>query len=1201
MDGYSRGWWQSEAGREAAARQSRAEECAAYNAQEYEKFGLAAEEKARLLDLNVSELLSNGFSDVPPYKYLGYREDMFPNLKEIFPDKNACYMELSLYRKESYRDTYNLQTELMDLHSEAMARRVSHYFYEEIKDFEQEGVFDRFVSYLASSRDCNFEKLAKNPALSDEHIRTIVNQINFEYYNFFDIDLFMAHPLAFTPEQAEEIVKKQWFGKNVKKGNQYEVDTYYPSHMGMAPEDVAWRKNLDQAYQAVMGKSIYDVEFYDKTYFKMLLSNNEAEELLGEHYQEYVDYIKKTSNFEVLLSRLSVDSENNLTDAPLNQQIVEFLDSVVTKDNEMALVPEKHGVAYVFRRALNHSLKDQNVIKKIGIYDSSWTNHIAKFLDAASSLDEETLKSVYQAAWLYNQGNKTPDVLKQEYQKLFGENIEDVRETVDFKFPIGSSRFDILMAQKDLKTLAKYNLDEFLQQPFDKIISSIGRVNIYLDEELNLDKESKDVYRFFDAFLDKFGLDKIADSINSHTLSSVLTTRYLTGKRKPEEVNMLRSLEKKSRLEKAFAENGDTLYQIQDLPTLIKDDEKDKIDIILQRKDTFKNDDQKYETFNQIIVAWASLNDDNKEKYVSYVRDFNKKYNIDFNKAESHYGFASGKMLHFMLHEYGHNPSVDKKMLGSFLEKARINQDIEDNDVAKLKQIGFSFKTHLAQNLIEYNSKRRTVNIDLEGYDLSLFDFETPFLLDRPYQPSSNSHTTFLNETLQYWEKEAAVAALNNGASPFTKAGFFMDKFYAMPFNMMFSKALKNNDTQALQGFMDYIASHLNEDKKGVLKDIWTSLGQKLRADSRVQKIIAQSDKVLKSRDFAQEKIDKELQRKAEEERRKQEEEKRRQEEERRLAEEKRREEERKIAEEKRRHEEALKTLQKNILDSLTDIISMDDKAIAVDIAKYLEDNKAELPVVPNAEELSTIKTAAFDKKTEELKLKKEHDERKQAEMDEAIKNAIEQKEKESSSLVSPDEIGSFITEYFKEDVEAKPFIDAAIQKFAKAAKEKTETQTKLSHVDEVAADKLIAFFEDDDTHGFGYFNAVGKERRNWGYTTVAKEVLSELKLPAPKGDIWDASQEEQDMFYLVKDKIISLVEEMETHNYYDEKKNEWVDNRYDFLAETAGYEKIDPVVDEKELLKQAKKEVKTNKKGESMVSSFAALAALKDKFNSGQ
>ena len=72
---------------------------------------------------------------------------------------------------------------------------------------------------------------------------------------------------------------------------------------------------------------------------------------------------------------------------------------------------------------------------------------------------------------------------------------------------------------------------------------------------------------------------------------------------------MLRSLEKRSRLEKAFAENGDTLYQIQDLPTLIKGDKEDKINIILQRKDTFKNDDQKYETFNQIIAALAALKD----------------------------------------------------------------------------------------------------------------------------------------------------------------------------------------------------------------------------------------------------------------------------------------------------------------------------------------------------------------------------------------------------------------------------------------------------------------------------------------------------------------------------------------------------------------------------------------------------------------
>jgi hypothetical protein len=75
-----------------------------------------------------------------------------------------------------------------------------------------------------------------------------------------------------------------------------------------------------------------------------------------------------------------------------------------------------------------------------------------------------------------------------------------------------------------------------------------------------------------------------------------------------------------------------------------------------------------------------------------------------------------------------------------------------------------------------------------------------------------------------------------------------ISKFEAMPFNMFFNRKLKDNQECVLKEFMEYIALNINEDKKSVVEDIWKSLGNKLRADERVKKIMSDTNKILNTR-----------------------------------------------------------------------------------------------------------------------------------------------------------------------------------------------------------------------------------------------------------------------------------------------------------------------------------------------------------------
>lgn len=1211
MDQYSRAWMQSSEGRAAMAARSRAAERAQNREEEYKKFWQLADEKARQLEFVPDELFRRKRASSINYEYFYSPVDLFPNYEQVFPDYDSRIISLtiydSIYDKEE-QNVYGANVERKNLMEAAFKRRVSHYFYEDIKDFNKEGMLDLFIDYLNLSKDFDFEKMAKNPALSDEQIKTIVEKLHSADRSLLQINLFMAHPKAFTSEQAEKIIKVKWFYANCITGGQYDPDIYYPSHTGMAQSDVEFRQKLDAISKEMLGKSIYELNFNGQTYFDKLWTIKQYDELLAEHYDEFLAKVKSENAYGLLIENLSFEKDGMLADRGRNKYFLPIIDSAMTSEKEVNLSDTKYGynqkiMQYMQNRALQGKILNRNTLKNIV---DSRTGSVADFLFAhKDELNKDVLKALYEDAWLYAQGPKSAQELKKEYHELFGKNIEDVRETWDRKHAVGSSRFDILLQNRDVEKILSEYPDEFLKLPAEKTKEIIKNISISCDENLQVELKDKPVLNFANEYIEKYGLNVFLENVPDYKAKEFLAVRYMQGVREPKEIEYLRKyFSRNDVLETEFNKSGDTLMSISDVPDLLKKQKFDQADLILKRGYRFNDDEQKYECLHDFI-SLSLYSTEQNPKAEQYVDDFIKNAHIDWKKAEKNQYFSERETLDFMLKKYGKNPAISKKDLDYMLDKARRSENVSDNAMKKLHELGYDFKPHMAYQLIQYDGKRRAVRIDLEGKDLSQYDFEAKFLLDRPYHLSSDSHTTFLNETLQYWKKEAAVAALNNGASPFTKAGFFRDKFEAMPFNMMFSKALKENKSTELKEFMGYIAANLDESKKGVLKDIWTSLGQKLRDDARVQGIIRDTDKILKSRDFIQERIDKQLKLKAEEERRKQEEARRKLEEEKarierekRLAEQKRREEEYRKEEEKRKHKEDIARLTSNILLSLAGIEGMDNKTIVQNIANYLEQNKSELPVVPNADELSAIKIAAFEKKTEALKLKQMRDEEKQIQMNIAIQSAIAEKEHESAAFLSPKEVSEFVTKYFEKDAEAKPFINSTIKKFSEAAQEKAEIQKKIDRVDQVAADKLLDFYEADDTHGFDYFTAVGKERRNQGYTNITVRVMHEMNLPLPIDDSYHS--QEQDVFDRVKDKVIKLIDKTNEQSYYDESKNVWVDNRYDYLADMAGYEPEEPKepkVDEKELIKQAKKEVKKNKKGESVVNSLAGLAALKDKF----
>ncbi len=342
------------------------------------------------------------------------------------------------------------------------------------------------------------------------------------------------------------------------------------------------------------------------------------------------------------------------------------------------------------------------------------------------------------------------------------------------------------------------------------------------------------------------------------------------------------------------------------------------------------------------------------------------------------------------------------EVLGNFLSvhKDKIkNFDKMMDEIVRLKPQNISslpfaielanrgYKSASPETLISYYRKMITV---APVSNPEIYNFEKVFLQDAPYQHSSGSHTTFLNEMLWYGKKQGVVMALNNGASPFTKAGFFRDKFTAMPFNMFFNRELKNGNEADLQNFMIYIASHLNEKK--TLSNIWISLGKTLREKPEVKSIISACEKA----------FDDSLK-------------------ERKITEHIKKEEERKA-----KHQEDLCKLQKDVVKTVGDcILIADERDLKNAITDYIEANKNSLPFMPNTDELKGIYAGLCEEKerkiAEQQRLEAQQIEKHKQELAK-LQNKIQDSFDKEFIMLSDSDITQKMVDYMKENKENLSF-----------------------------------------------------------------------------------------------------------------------------------------------------------------------------------
>ena len=98
--------------------------------------------KSRQLDFS-SEKLPKDLFKYRNYEYYDFSPDLFPNYKELFQDYNSTIMTLIIYDSEDdkkIKNPYAMHTEQKNLMQAAFKRRISQYFYEDIKDFDKEGI-----------------------------------------------------------------------------------------------------------------------------------------------------------------------------------------------------------------------------------------------------------------------------------------------------------------------------------------------------------------------------------------------------------------------------------------------------------------------------------------------------------------------------------------------------------------------------------------------------------------------------------------------------------------------------------------------------------------------------------------------------------------------------------------------------------------------------------------------------------------------------------------------------------------------------------------------------------------------------------------------------------------------------------------------------------------------------------------------------
>lgn len=770
------------------------------------------------------------------------------------------------------------------------------------------------------------------------------------------------------------------------------------------------------------------------------------------------------------------------------------------------------------------------ILNQILLYNRNLTEEQLGYINeehkslSGSYFDKKTrVKSLFNSLMTKGNFNNGEDILSKSAVK----EIEDS--------DISRTLFDDFLSSQDIKTLAKaytllhhhrYNDIPFIEELRGKILENTDSEILNHLDHWNWNNEDVQKARA-NAYLYFYQKDKL----NSEQMTDIRSL-FAYGYYSPEIKNI-------------FYQREDTLVNPKDLGRAIKNDVVDSTDI--EKLNILSWDKESKHTALANLLCYKKIlraEDNIKNKYLQTTICLLNAVNIDeYIQSDSAPNikdialvacYCKGKISGF------------DKLIEQAVKEIRKDQYIGyeyEPLMAELASRGE--KLFSANELISY--RKRGIEVDITE-NPQLYDFNDKFLCEASYHHSDGSHTTFLNEMLWYGDKEGVVLALNNGATPFTKAGFFRDKFEAMPFNMFFNRELKQGNKEGLKDFMVYIASNLEEDKKKVLQDIWTSLGKVLKEKNEVKEIINECnqafiDSIKKRKELAQKEKEEQKRKKHQEDLQnlqnnitkeigdylliadnkditktvddyiKQHKDEipfvPQSEEIENINKAINEEKERKIAEQKRLEEqkamerkENLSKLQSLIQKSLGDnFVSSADSIISEKMVEYMKENKDTLPLLPTTEELSVIHENLLIERDKQIETINEQDKIASQRIYEDVNHSIKIYTWDHKNELAPDEYIKERINNFCNDHDEDVALSRVEEKTTKEIilllqKERYHEQEADKNFDKVADHVLEKFFNDpDNVHGASYFGVVGKERRSSGYATITEKIMKKLSL----------------------------------------------------------------------------------------------------------
>ncbi|MBQ7659614.1 MAG: KH domain-containing protein [Alphaproteobacteria bacterium] len=249
-------------------------------------------------------------------------------------------------------------------------------------------------------------------------------------------------------------------------------------------------------------------------------------------------------------------------------------------------------------------------------------------------------------------------------------------------------------------------------------------------------------------------------------------------------------------------------------------------------------------------------------------------------------------------------------------------------------------------------------------------------------------------------------------------------------------------------------------------------------------------------------------------------------------------EKERKIAEQQRleaerieKHQQALIELQNDMKDSFgKEFVVLSNSDIAQKMVDYLKENKDNLPLRPNMDELEIIQKNLINERDEQIAEQKRQDQAATESIFEEADRLIRNYGWDNHYELPPDEvITKGIAEYleYKSDNPTYARVAATAEKeiILLLQKERLSEQIADKKFNEITTQVIEKFFNSDESGGHGeyFFSSVGKARRSAAYDYITGKVMTKLGLSDNKNHPLSIIQEHRR--YRYREKVIDFEE----------------------------------------------------------------------------